>query len=447
MQQERSVWNQARSKRIVVATWGSLGDLHPYLSIAVELKRRGHQVLVAANAPYKTKVEALGLEFAALGPEVPEGAQARRIIEQAMHPWRGSQWLFQEFLDPYSRHSFDELEAACQNADFLLAHAIVLAAPLVAQRQSLKWATGVLSPISFWSPHDAPVCPLPFDARTPSQGQAGALWNRISKPLARASTRSWFRGFDALRAEMGLSMQPHPLFDLMFSSWTLALFTRQLGEPQPDWPPGTIQCGAPVLEQPQVLAQVLGGDWLSWMDEGEAPVVWTLGSTAVHIARDFWRHAFHAGREMFRSRGLRSLFLCGSGDYWRLPQPARNWGLATDYAPFEALFPRARIVVHQGGVGTTQGAMKSGVPQLIVPWAQDQPDNAARIVARGLGLSLRRMRFNAQSASQALSQLADEPRFRHNAQATAQAMREQEPHPQARAAQSIEGWIANADPR
>ena len=437
-QQERSMRNRDGSKRIVIATWGSLGDLHPYLAIAVELKSRGHSVLVAANAPYKSKVEALDLEFAALGPQIPEGGGARRIIEQAMHPWRGSQWLFQNLLDPYARRSFEELEAACQNADFLLAHAIVLAAPLVAQKQGLKWATGVLSPISFWSPHDAPTCPLPFDARTPSQGQAHALWSRISKPLARAATRPWFGQLDVLRAELGLSTLPHPLFDLMFSSSTLALFTRQLGEPQPDWPPGTVQCGAPALQQQQVLA----GEWHAWIDEGEAPIVWTLGSTAVHIARDFWRHAFHAGREMFRSHGLRSLFLTGSGDYWRLPQPAREWGLATDYAPFEALFPRARTVVHQGGVGTTQGAMRSGVPQLIVPWAQDQPDNAARIAARGLGLTVRRSRFNAHSAVQALSTIADDPRFVQRAQATANAMLQQEPRPQAHAAQSIEEWLA-----
>lgn len=439
--------NKGSGKRIVIATWGSLGDLHPYLAVAVEMKQRGHSVLVAANAPYAGKVEALGLEFAALGPEVPQGAGARRIIERAMHPWRGSQWLFQSFLDPYARRSFDELSTACRGADFLLAHAIVLAAPLVARRQNLKWAAGVLSPISFWSPHDAPTCPLPFDGRTPStgQGSSGALWSRISKPLARSSTRSWFSHLDALRAEMGLSTRPHPLFDLMFSSWTLALFTRQLGEPQPDWPLGTIQCGAPVLQQ-QLLQQqqVLAGEWLSWIGHGQPPIVWTLGSTAVHIARDFWRHAFHTGRQMFHLHGLRSLFLAGPSDYWRLPLPQREWGLATDYAPFEALFPRARIIVHQGGVGTTQGAMRSGVPQLIVPWAQDQPDNAARIVARGLGLSLRRSRFNAQTAVAALSRLADDPRFSRHAQDTMAQMQEREPHPQAQAAQSIEGWLASA---
>jgi len=436
---QRSIQNQARPRRIVIATWGSLGDLHPYLSIACELRRRGHQVLVATNTPYRSKVQSLDLEFRALGPEVPEGPAARAIIERAMHPWRGSQWLFESFLDPYARRGFDELDAACEGADFLLAHAIVLAAPLVAHRRGLKWTAGVLSPISLWSRHDAPTAPLPFNGRTPNASRVGALWGQISKPLARELTRSWFRHFDALRVEMGLSTRPHPLFDLMFADGALALFSRQLGRPQADWPRPTVQCGAPALQQAQVLEEP---EWHGWIEAGASPIVWTLGSTAVHIARDFWRHAFHAGREMHLSRGLRSLFLAGGGSYWRLPTPPREWGLVAGYAPFEALFPLARIIVHQGGVGTTQAAMKSGAPQLIVPWAQDQPDNAARIVARGLGLSLHRARFDAGSAIQVLSALADNPKYLPRARDIARLMQQQEPHPAARAADAVEARLS-----
>lgn len=437
---EQSMRNQATSKRIVIATWGSLGDLHPYLAIAVELRRRGHRVLVVTNALYQSKVQSLGLEFHALGPAVPEGAGARRIIERAMHPWLGSQWLFQSFLDPYSRQAFEELNEACRGADFLLAHAIVLAAPLVAARRGLSWATGVLSPISFFSRTDPPFAPGPLDGLV-TRSSPGELWGRISKPLARVLTRSWFRHFDALRSEAGMETRSHPLFDAMFSGrGTLSLFSSQLGEPQPDWPTSTVQCGVPILEQ-QVLEP---GDWPGWIGQGEAPIVWTLGSTAVHIARDFWRHTFHAGREMYGSHGLRSLFLAGSGHYWRLPTPPRHWGLVANYAPFEALFPRARIVVHQGGVGTTQAVMKSGVPQLIVPWAQDQPDNAARIVARGFGLSLHRARFNDGTATQALASLADDPKYLQRARECAAQMQRAEPQPAARAANAIEAWLALA---
>ncbi len=419
----------------MVATWGSLGDLHPYLAIAQQLKSRGHSVLIATNAPYQNKVEALGLDFAALGPHIPEGPAARDIIERAMHPWQGSQWLFQSFLDPCTRQSITELSAACEGADLLLAHAIMLAAPLVAHRKQLKWATGTLSPISFWSRFDAPTAPLPFNAQTPGASRPSALWSRVSKPLARELMRSWFPNFDEMRRENGLSTRPHPLFESMFSGQAnLALFSRELGRPQDDWPARTTQCGAPVLPQPQVLES----PWLDWMSQGEPPIVCTLGSTAVHIARTFWRHAFHAARSMHLSHGLRSLFLCGEQSYWRLPLPSPQWGMVADYAPFEQVFGRARIVVHQGGVGTTQAAMRAGVPQLIVPWAQDQPDNAARITSRGLGLALHRARLNTDNAVQALSALCDNPKYLQHARDLSRAMQAAEPNPASAAADVLE---------
>jgi UDP:flavonoid glycosyltransferase YjiC (YdhE family) len=49
--------------RIVITTWGSLGDLHPYLAMALELQRRGHEAVVATSACYGAKVECLGSFF------------------------------------------------------------------------------------------------------------------------------------------------------------------------------------------------------------------------------------------------------------------------------------------------------------------------------------------------------------------------------------------------
>ncbi|WP_204307489.1 hypothetical protein, partial [Enterobacter hormaechei] len=74
------------------------------------LHKRGHSVVLCSNSQHKEKVESFGLAFAPLRPTVPEGMAARRIIERAMHPWRGSQWLFQSFLDPAVRDTFSDLE-------------------------------------------------------------------------------------------------------------------------------------------------------------------------------------------------------------------------------------------------------------------------------------------------------------------------------------------------
>ncbi len=91
--------------------------------------------------------------------------------------------------------------------------------------------------------------------------------------------------------------------------------------------------------------------------------------------------------------------------------PLPDWAIAVAYAPYSSLFSRAAAIVHQGGVGTTGQALRSGRPMLVVPWSHDQPDNGARIQRQGVGLTLTRSRYNAQTAAKALGRLLNEPAF------------------------------------
>jgi UDP:flavonoid glycosyltransferase YjiC (YdhE family) len=79
--------------------------------------------------------------------------------------------------------------------------------------------------------------------------------------------------------------------------------------------------------------------------------------------------------------------------------------LALPYAPFSSLFPRAAAIVHQGGVGTTQQALRAGRPQLVVPHLGDQFDNAARVVRLGCGATLGRGRYRADRVEAVLERL------------------------------------------
>ena len=83
--------------------------------------------------------------------------------------------------------------------------------------------------------------------------------------------------------------------------------------------------------------------------------------------------------------------------------------IAVAYAPYSTLFPRAAAVVHQGGVGTTQQALRAGRPQLVVPFLGDQFDNAARVVRLGCGATLGRGRYRADRAATALERLLADP--------------------------------------
>jgi UDP:flavonoid glycosyltransferase YjiC (YdhE family) len=117
----------------------------------------------------------------------------------------------------------------------------------------------------------------------------------------------------------------------------------------------------------------------SFLAEGDAPIVFALGSSAVLIAGDFWRHAAQAAQIL----GRRAILLTG-----RTPdmQPDLPAGIrAFQYLPYSVVFPHAAAVVHQAGIGTLAQALSAGRPQLIVPVAFDQPDNAQR--AQQLGVA------------------------------------------------------------
>ena len=56
------------------------------------------------------------------------------------------------------------------------------------------------------------------------------------------------------------------------------------------------------------------------------------------------------------------------------------------HVAFEDLLPRCRAIVHHGGIGTTSKAFAAGIPQLVLPLAHDQHDNAARVERLKAGL-------------------------------------------------------------
>jgi UDP:flavonoid glycosyltransferase YjiC (YdhE family) len=115
-----------------------------------------------------------------------------------------------------------------------------------------------------------------------------------------------------------------------------------------------------------------------------------------------------------RLLGRRALLLMGKN------APPANLSkdlFAAEYAPYSCVFPGSAAIVHQGGVGTTAQTLRAGVPQLVMPYAFDQPDNAARIRRCGVGLSIKRQRYTADRAARQLDLLLRTPAYADRASA------------------------------
>src|SRR2546423_195850 len=146
-------------KKIVISTYGSFGDLQPYIAGALELKRRGHPPLIATTEVYRKKVERLGLEWRGVRPDMPSYDEPDRLsalVESVVSDGTGRERLLKDLILPYQREMFEDLRAAVEGADLLLTHPLPFVGPIVAQVTGIPWVSSVLAPGSFLSNYDPP---------------------------------------------------------------------------------------------------------------------------------------------------------------------------------------------------------------------------------------------------------------------------------------------------
>lgn len=405
--------------RIVLTTWGSFGDLHPFLAVGIGLRGRGHEVVLATCPLYRDKVEAEGLAFAPLRPDMPPPETARALTTRLMDARTGSREVLAGTVVPALRDTEADLDAACRDADLIVAHPIVLPTPLVAHARRIPWIAASLQPILFLSAHDPSVPPgVPAMVGRP---QPPPFLLAPMLRLVKRRLRPWVAPVDALRAERGLPPGAHPLFDAPFEgAGTLALFSPLLGAPQPDWPARTVQTGFPFYDR---LAggeePVLDPAVDAFLERGEPPILFTLGTSAVLDPGAF----FDAGIAAARRLGRRAILLVGRHpDSRRNPADLPDGIAAFPYAPYSLLMPRCAAVVHQGGVGTTGQALRAGRPQVVVPYSHDQPDHAHRVLRLGIGTHLTRGAVRAETMERALRRVLDDPEVARRAAAVGAAV-------------------------
>jgi rhamnosyltransferase subunit B len=382
------------------------------MALALELQERGHFPVIATAPIYREKIEAEGIGFYPVRPDLPQpdADSTADIIRRVSNARWGPSYLFRKLLVPHLRETYADTLAAVTadgGADLLVSHQVPLTAPLVAQKTGAKWISSVLFPIAFTSAYDPPTPP-----QLPALREVAATHPFIARTLfelGKWTTTSWVEPVQRLRKELGLPRGQNPIFEGQHSPMlVLALFSQVLARLQPDFPANTLVTGFPFYDRKD--REKPPSDLLRFLDDGEPPLLFTFGSSLVWIARDLYRVCIEAAQKL----GKRALLLVG--DERNLPQTNLPRGVAAfDYAPHSLVMPRASVVVHQGGIGTTGQALRAGRPMLVVPFGQDQPDNAYRCVRLGVGRSLPAGRFSTSRVVRDLSDLLNDPRYRERA--------------------------------
>ena len=381
----------------LLVTIGSHGDTHPFVGIGATLRERGHRVTVVANGHFESLIRAAGLEFRELGT----AEEYLKIIDSMdlWHPVHGFKAVFERGVLPAVRPTFDIVkELYVPGETIVTAHAIAFGARLAQEVFGVPLATIHLAPSVFRSVHDAPrFAYMNWLRRLPHPVIRGFHrlidWGAVDPILAKP--------LNAFRAELGLPPVKRIIHDWWMSPQrVIGLFPEWFSKPQPDWPPQVRLTGFPLYDERGVHA--LSPELSAFLDAGAPPVAFTFGSAMTQS-----RPQLLASAEACRLAGLRGLLLTRHREQvpTDLPAGVRHF----DYAPFSELLPRCAALVHHGGIGTTAQALAAGVPQVIMPLAHDQHDNAARVRRLGVGAEIPTKKYQAAHVADVLRNFLADP--------------------------------------
>ncbi|MFT3996564.1 MAG: glycosyltransferase [Asticcacaulis sp.] len=403
--------------KIVLTTFGSLGDLHPFMALGLALKKCGAEVVLASHPDYQAKVEAAGLRFVACGPSMETyrrnlGIEPAEIIR---HFSQDHGFMLKHLVAPYIEQGLSELRPIVREADLVVSSSYAYTAHLAARLEGRPFSTVALQPAVMLSAYDPPKlkdAPLVLSPRT----ELGRQYNRAIFWIGEKKLAGCLAPIRAVYTKYGVDMEIS-LGGVQSDQLTLGLYSPLMGDVAPDYPPRTEIVGFPFFDSEDGRRSELPPQLEAFLSNGPAPLVFSLGSIAVHDGEDFYRTAAKAAKCL----NQRAVLLVGGHS----PLLNEDFGadvLCVPYAPHSLLMPRARINIHHGGIGSTAQALRAGRPQLVTPVFGDQFDNGRRIERLGSGLSITFDRWHKHSATRLLDRLLYEPAFARKATQAAEGV-------------------------
>jgi rhamnosyltransferase subunit B len=376
---------------VVLATIGTDGDVFPSVGLGIRLRAREHKVTLAAPEPYRVLAEEVGLEIAPLAT----AEEMARMIEDPnlWHPLRSGRMMARWGGGLIPRH-YRILTDLLKPADsVLVANPGVLAARLVQEKLGCPTATLLLQPGVIPSSVAPPEMPAGLTLPRRMPRPVGKLYWAAVDAVAYLLVA---RALNRFRATIGLG-PVRALFRWWLSpDLVIGLFPKWYAPPPTDWPAQLRLAGFGRYDGDR--GGPLDAELRSFCLAGRPPVVFTLGTGMMHAA-EFFRAAV-AACDLLGVRGL--LFTKYPQQLpERLPSEIRH----CRFAPFRQLLPLCAAIVHHGGIGTTAAALTAGVPQLILPLAWDQPDNAMRVQRLKVGDRLKPRHRTARHLARALGRL------------------------------------------
>jgi len=356
--------------KITILTYGSRGDVQPFIPLSLRLMAKGHSVKLAAPFRFKTQVEEHGINFVPLAGD-PEDLSRR--LNDAGHNFIK---MISELMSHAIRIGADvwfQTEEACSDADLII-HSFthLVGAHTLAREKNIPDIH--VQPFPMFAPTgDYPNVTLP-DLRLRSLNR---LTHIVSQKITWWTSTS---GFEQVRRRAGLPKRklywPFDDDPLRLRTPILCAWSPSVLPASSDWPPRVDITGYYFFPPNHSYQPPVQLD--SFLKAGKPPVCITFGSM---VNRDAER-IDHMVRESLRQTNNRGIILSGwsgvknqsSEDVLYLEAVSHDW-----------LLPKCKMVIHHGGAGTTSAGLRAGIPNVVVPFTADQPFWGRRVYTIGVG--------------------------------------------------------------
>jgi len=372
--------------RFLLSTMPAAGHVHPAVPVAAALVARGHEVVWHTGAEYARTVTATGATFVParhtpsftdLPPDPDPGARG---------PAAGVSALRKLLVDRMAGQLADYEEILKEHdIDGVLVDLCALGGAALHERHGIPWATLGISPLTMPSP-DTP----PFGTgQAPPRTALGRARNHLIHRLGRFAMRGLTEAYTRQRAALGLRPLPRGVaaFDHMISPMLhLQAATPAIEYPRRNWP-ANVHFVGPLLPPPSSTVNL--PPWWDELRDARRVVHVTQGTVATDPAT-LTRPALEALAD------FDGLVVVTTPDPDALGPLPPNTRVAT-FVPHSVLLPRVHAMVSNAGYNGAKAALAHGVPLVLAPWGNDQPDVAARMAWSGAAVNLR-VRTPAPSA-------------------------------------------------
>ncbi|WP_424216448.1 glycosyltransferase (plasmid) [Streptomyces sp. BI20] len=424
--------------RVLIATTPAPGHVAGVSEVSRALTARGHEVRWYTGRYFRERVEGTGARFLPMAPELDFGGRSREEAHPEHAGLRGLASFKVGIRDIFYRpapRQMRELLGVLEEfpADCVLADDMCYGACLAAERAALPIAW-VNNSIYILGSRDTPPLGRGLSPGTSRAGRARDAWLRLLGD--RVLLRDLAVEADRVRASVGLPRLRGPAMEHIARRPDLYLMgtVPAFEFPRRDPHPGTHFVGglfappAPEFEPPA---------WWPELTEGRPVVLLTQGTTANDVARMLEP----AVRALAGLDVLVVLTTGGDLDVDRLrPLPANV--RMERFVPYPHLLPHVDLMVTNGGYNGVNAALAHGVPLVVVPGTEENPDVAARVAHAGVGVVLPDRALTPAAVRAAVTRVLRGPRYAERARELARAHRAGDPA--RRAAELVESLAGAA---